>query len=186
MRKFVRDGFVELTKEEVLEVKIDEANNLKQFKKQEAKRARTISISEPLNNFDVDSLEDRENIQGAIDYFETLSQGGDTIVWTMADSAEQDVTLVDLQGVVDGFALRKAQAFAQYQATKAQIEAIEIPTYDLENIDTSSVPTSKTDEDGNEVEYTEEEYTELVEAYKQNVVQGYIDEVEVIIGSLGV
>lgn len=86
-----------------------------------AKATRRATINAPINGFDVARPEDRENIEGAIDYFDTLSGAGSTITWTMADDTEQDVTLAELQTAKDGYVLRKAQAFATYQAAKAAI-----------------------------------------------------------------
>lgn len=86
------------------------------------KQQREESIVEPINNVQVAKLEDRENIQGAIQYFDTLSQGGTTIKWTMADNTEADLTLQYLQNVLDSYVFRKGQVFATYQIDKARIE----------------------------------------------------------------
>ena len=86
------------------------------------KAKREESINEPINNIQVATLQDRENIQGSIDYFETLSQGKGTITWTMSDNTEQDLSLEDLKGALDAYVIRKAQAFAEYQTKKQLIE----------------------------------------------------------------
>ena len=86
------------------------------------KAKREQSASEPINNVQVATLQDRENIQGSIEYFDILSQGKGTITWTMADNTEQDLSLQDLQGVLDTYVIRKAQAFAEYQTKKQLIE----------------------------------------------------------------
>lgn len=86
------------------------------------KTKREESIIEPINNIQVSSLQDRENIQGTIDYFEKLSQGKGTITWTMRDNTEQDLSLEDLKGALDAYVIRKAQAFAEYQTKKQLIE----------------------------------------------------------------
>lgn len=98
-------------------------DELKVQKINEAKSLREQTIIAPLNNVDVDSLEDRENIQGSIDYFDMLSQGQGYITWVMADNTLANLTLADLQAVLDGFVARKAQAFAEYIARKTQVEA---------------------------------------------------------------
>lgn len=87
----------------------------------EAKKNRDAAIAAPINNFEVALPEDRENIQGAIDYFDQLSQGANYIVWTMADDTEKQVTLAELQAAKDGYVYRKAQVFADYQAIKSEI-----------------------------------------------------------------
>ena len=85
---------------------------------------REETIIESINNIQVATLQDRENIQGSIEYFDMLSQGKDTITWTMADNTEQDLSLQDLQGVLDTYVIRKAQAFAEYQTKKQLIENV--------------------------------------------------------------
>ena len=86
------------------------------------KTKREESIIEPINNIQVSTLQDRENIQGSIDYFERLSQGKGTIAWTMANNIEQDLSLEDLKGALDAYVVRKAQSFAEYQTKKQLIE----------------------------------------------------------------
>ena len=86
------------------------------------KTKREESIIEPVNNIQVSTLQDRENIQGSIEYFDMLSQGKGTITWTMADNTEQDLSLEDLKGALDTYIVRKAQAFAEYQTKKQLIE----------------------------------------------------------------
>ena len=88
------------------------------------KTKREESIIEPINNIQVSTLQDRENIQGSIEYFDMLSQGKGTITWTMADNTEQELSLQDLQGVLDVYVIRKSQAFAEYQTKKQLIENV--------------------------------------------------------------
>ena len=89
------------------------------------KTKREESIIEPINNIQVSTLQDRENIQGSIEYFELLSQGKSTITWTMDDNTEEDLTAEDLKGALDAYIIRKAQAFAEYQTKKQLIENAE-------------------------------------------------------------
>ena len=86
------------------------------------KTKREESIIEPINNIQVSTLQDRENIQGSIEYFEMLSQGKGTITWTMDDNTEQDLSLEELKGALDAYVVRKAQAFSEYQTKKQLIE----------------------------------------------------------------
>ena len=86
------------------------------------KAKREESIIEPINNIQVSTLQDRENIEGSIEYFEMLSQGKGTITWTMNDNAEQDLSLEDLKGALDAYVIRKAQLFIEYQTKKQLIE----------------------------------------------------------------
>ena len=86
------------------------------------KTKREESICEPINNIQVSTSQDRENIQGSIGYFEMLSQGKGTITWTMSNNREQELSLEDLKGALDTYVVRKAQAFAEYQSKKQLIE----------------------------------------------------------------
>ena len=86
------------------------------------KTKREESIIEPINNIQVSTLQDRDNIQGSIEYFEILSQGKGTITWTMNDNTEQDLSLEELKGALDAYVVRKAQSFADYQTKKQLIE----------------------------------------------------------------
>ena len=43
----------------------------------------------------------------------------------MANNIEQDLSLEDLKGALDTYVVRKAQAFAEYQAKKELIENAE-------------------------------------------------------------
>ena len=88
------------------------------------KTKREESIAEPINNIQVATLQDRENIQGTIEYFDILSQGRGTITWTMNNNVEQDLTLQDLQGTLDTYVVRKAMAFVEYQTKKQLIENV--------------------------------------------------------------
>jgi len=86
------------------------------------KTKREESIIEPINNIQVSTLQDRENIQGSIEYFDMLSQGKGVITWTMADNTEQDLSLEDLKSALDAYVIRKSQAFVEYQTKKQLIE----------------------------------------------------------------
>ena len=86
------------------------------------KTKREESIIKPINNIQVATLQDRENIQGSIEYFDILSQDKGTITWTMKDNTEQDLSLEDLKGALDAYIIRKAQAFVEYQTKKELIE----------------------------------------------------------------
>jgi len=106
------------------------------------KTKREEKIIEPINNIQVGTLQDRENIQGSIEYFDELSQGTGTITWTMADNTEQYVSLEDLKGALDTYVIRKSQAFSEYQSKKQlidtattgeEIEAIVLKTKGMES-----------------------------------------------------
>ena len=87
------------------------------------KTKREENIIEPINNIQVSTFQDRENMQGTIEYFDMLSQGKGTITWTMADNTEQDLSLEDLKGALDAYIIRKAQIFVEYQTKKQLIES---------------------------------------------------------------
>ena len=86
------------------------------------KTKREEGIIETINNIQVSTLQDRENIQGSIEHFEMLSQDKGTITWTMNDNTEQEMSLQDLQDVLDAYIIRKAQSFVEYQTKKQLIE----------------------------------------------------------------
>lgn len=94
----------------------------KEIAREKAKVIREETTIAPINNVQVTTLQDRENIQGSIEYFTTLSQGKGTITWTMADNTEQELSLQELQEVLDSCIIRKAQAFAEYQNKKQLID----------------------------------------------------------------
>ena len=89
------------------------------------KTKREQTSSESINNIQVATLQDRENMQGSIEYFEILSQGNGRITWTMNDNREQDLTVEDLKGALDAYVIRKAQIFVEYQTKKQLIENAE-------------------------------------------------------------
>ena len=89
------------------------------------KTKREESTVEPINNIQVATLQDRENMQGSIEYFEILSQGNGRITWTMNDNREQDLTAEDLKDALDAYIIRKAQIFVEYQTKKQLIENAE-------------------------------------------------------------
>ena len=89
------------------------------------KTKREESTVEPINNIQVATLQDRENMQGSIEYFEIVSQGNSRITWTMNDNREQDLTVEDLKDALDAYIIRKAQIFVEYQTKKQLIENAE-------------------------------------------------------------
>jgi hypothetical protein len=85
---------------------------------QEAKRERDAIIDSPINGFDVAREVDRENLRGAVEFFDVLSQGAGTIKWTMTDNTEKQVTKQELMDAIATYVARKGLAFAQYQQFK--------------------------------------------------------------------
>lgn len=77
------------------------------------KLLRDKEIAEPINGVQVGRVEDRENIQGAIDRFDTLATDG-AIGWIMADNSIKMLTKLQLIDIADGYAIRKAQVFNNY------------------------------------------------------------------------
>ena len=93
----------------------------KQARRQQLKQEREELAKTPINNVQVGRIEDRENINGVIDSWESLGLT-DTIEWVMADNAVQPLTKADLVAVKTGFTIRKAQCFAAYQQALEQLE----------------------------------------------------------------
>lgn len=110
-------------------VSLDQAKTEKQA---EIKMQRNKDIYKPYNNVKVSTANQRDDVNGSIEYFETLAPGG-TISWTMADGTEQDLTKINLQAIKDGFVIRKAQTMAAWQAKKQQINDA-TSTEELSNI----------------------------------------------------
>lgn len=106
----------------------------KDIAREKAKATREETTRAPINNVQVSTLQDRDNIQGSIEYFEMLSQGKGTITWTMADNTEKDLSLQELQDVLDSYVIRKAQTFVDYQTKKQLIENCKT-VEDLETLD---------------------------------------------------
>lgn len=71
-------------------------DDFKEVKLQELKTSRDIEIDSTINNFDVDELKDRENIQGALANFESLISLGVNHIW--ADEGER-ILSVETTGV---------------------------------------------------------------------------------------
>ena len=84
------------------------------------KLMRDITISAPINNVQVATSEDRENISGTIRKWETLGSQ-EAINWIMADNSVAVLTKADLISSEDSYALRKALAFAEYGAAVAAL-----------------------------------------------------------------
>jgi hypothetical protein len=82
-------------------------------KRSELKELREKEVAEPINNVQVGRIEARENIQGAIDRFDTLAPSG-VIGWVMADNSIGMLTKAQLEQIADGYVIRKAQVFNKY------------------------------------------------------------------------
>ena len=95
----------------------------KDMAKKRIKKEREAINLEAINDIEVSNSIDRENIEGSIEFFETLSAGEGYITWTLADSTERNLTLSELQAIKQNYVLRKGQSFKDYQTKKASIEA---------------------------------------------------------------
>lgn len=92
------------------------------------KAERNEIITAPINNFQVATPEDRENIQGYLQF-----EVADPIEWTMADNTFQLVYVSDLQTVLNTYVQRKMLAYEAYAnacraldeaSTQAMVDAI--------------------------------------------------------------
>ncbi len=97
-------------------------NKAKTIAYEKLKDLRNKAINAPINNVQVEKYEDRENVNGAIEYFTDISQGTGFITWTMNDNTEQNVTLNNLTTLKRNYVLRKATIFKTYQKKKALVE----------------------------------------------------------------
>lgn len=94
---------------------------LKEAKRDMLKQARDAIIFSPFNNVDVESSRSRDDVEGAIEYFDALSQGAGSIEWVMADNTFASLTKENLMAVKDGFVFRKAATFNQYKVALTQL-----------------------------------------------------------------
>ena len=93
----------------------------KEAKRQELKEQRESIIAAPINNVQVGTLEDRENIKGTIDNFSVLAPSG-SINWVMVDNTIQSLSQSDLQAVIDTYIGRKAQTFNDYGVKLTELQ----------------------------------------------------------------
>lgn len=96
-------------------------NEVKDNKRNELKRLRDETISAPINNVQVATINDRENVTGTINSFATLAPSG-SIDWIMADNTIAQLTLSGLETIRDTYALRKAQAYENYATKLLQLD----------------------------------------------------------------
>ena len=95
-------------------------------RRNQLKTERNERIAEPINGVQVATVEDRENIQGAIQNWQALGSP-DAINWTMADNSVSALTQQQLIDVATAYTQRKAQIFQQYQGLCAELETSDDP-----------------------------------------------------------
>jgi hypothetical protein len=95
----------------------------KEAKRQDLKLARDNEISLPINNVQVATLTDRENITGAIDLM--TATGTEEMAWVLLDNTVEMFSIEDLQGCKDTYVMRKAQAFVKYGLMLGQLSHAE-------------------------------------------------------------
>ena len=78
------------------------------------KHERIERVSAPINNVQVATPEDRENVQWAASSVESID-------WIMADNTVQMLTAADLQAVISQYPLRKMELFGVYAGLLAQL-----------------------------------------------------------------
>jgi hypothetical protein len=78
------------------------------------KMERIERVSAPINNVQVATPEDRENVQWAASNVESAD-------WIMADNTVQTMTAADLQAVISQYPLRKMELFGVYAGLLAQL-----------------------------------------------------------------
>ena len=84
------------------------------------KRERIERTSAPINNVQVATPEDRENVQWAASNVESID-------WIMADNTIQTLTAAELQSVISQYPLRKMELFAVYAGLLAQLAESDEP-----------------------------------------------------------
>jgi hypothetical protein len=88
--------------------------------RQMLKMERIERVSAPINNVQVATPEDRENVQWAASNVESAD-------WIMADNTVQTMTAADLQAVISQYPLRKMELFGVYAGLLAQLAESDEP-----------------------------------------------------------
>src|SRR5690554_855394 len=88
--------------------------------RQMLKMERIERVSAPINNVQVATPEDRENVQWAASNVESVD-------WIMADNTVQMLTAADLQAVISQYPLRKMELFGVYADLLRQLETTDDP-----------------------------------------------------------
>jgi hypothetical protein len=88
--------------------------------RQMLKMERIERVSAPINNVQVATPEDRENVQWAASNVESTD-------WIMADNTIQTLTAADLQAVISQYPLRKMELFDVYAGLLAQLAESDEP-----------------------------------------------------------
>lgn len=121
------EGNVVTTVQEQIEAYLE---SLRTSARTRLKAERDAIIDQPINNVQVASISDRENIQGYL-----LYKTEEPIEWVMADNTFQLLMKSDLQVIQSTYISRKKLAYEAYAnacrvlevaATQAEIDAIEV------------------------------------------------------------
>lgn len=89
--------------------------------RQRLKDERDAIIAEPIDNIQVGDIEDREKIQGAVEYFDSVSKDG-VKMWIMADNSISYLTKEQMQSLIPAYILRVDKAFNAYAQASVQLE----------------------------------------------------------------
>lgn len=84
------------------------------------KQERIERVSAPIDNVQVATPEDRENVQWAASNVESID-------WIMADNTVQTLTAADLQAVISQYTLRKRELFGVYADLLRQLAESDEP-----------------------------------------------------------
>jgi hypothetical protein len=88
--------------------------------RQVLKQDRIERVSAPINNVQVATPEDRENVEWAASNVESID-------WIMADNTIQTLTAADLQAVISQYPLRKMDLFSVYAGLLTQLAESDEP-----------------------------------------------------------
>lgn len=112
-------------------------NYFREQKRQYLKAERNERTISPINNVQVATLEDRENINGAIDNWESLGLSeNDITTWILADNTLAELSKDNLIAIRTSYAQRKTLCFHHYEQaigaisnaqTVEDILAVELP-----------------------------------------------------------
>ena len=87
------------------------------------KAEREAIIAEPIDNIQVATIEDREKIQGAVDYFDEIADESGLKLWIMADNSISYLTKEAMAALTPSYILRVDKAFTAYALAAMALEA---------------------------------------------------------------
>ena len=92
-------------------------------KREQLKTQRDVLIASPINNVQVGRIEDREKIQGAVQYFDTVSSEDGTKLWIMADNSIAHLTKSEMESLIPSYVMRVDAVYNAYAKAVSALES---------------------------------------------------------------